>query len=77
MGIVNHRPTLIIAETLATISPEMDKLDYSISLREKGIASNDIKKKMKEKGFEEPEIQYYLKKSDEIFLNKLIPIAYF
>lgn len=27
---------------------------------------------MKEKGFEESEIQYYLKKSDEIFLNQLI-----
>lgn len=50
----------------------MNKLDYSTSLREKGFASNDIKKKMKAKGFEESEIQYYLKKSDEIFLNQLI-----
>ncbi|PIA78515.1 hypothetical protein BFR04_02990 [Gaetbulibacter sp. 4G1] len=50
----------------------MNKLDYSISLREKGFASIDIKKKMKEKGFEESEIQYYLKRSDEIFLNQLI-----
>ena len=50
----------------------MNKLDYSISLREKGLASDDIKKKMKEKGFEESQIQYYLKKSDEIFLNQSI-----
>lgn len=27
---------------------------------------------MKEKGFEDSEIQYYLKKSDEIFLNQSI-----
>jgi hypothetical protein len=50
----------------------MNKLNYSIWLREKGLDSNDIKKKMKEKGFEESEIQYYLKKSDEIFLKHLI-----
>lgn len=50
----------------------MNKLDYSISLREKGLASEDIKKKMKEKGFEDSEIQYYFKKSDEIFLNQSI-----
>jgi hypothetical protein len=50
----------------------MNKLGYCISLREKGLTSNDIKKKMKEKGFKESEIQHYMKKSDEIFLNKLI-----
>tara|TARA_R110002050_G_scaffold4573_1_gene22039 strand:- start:23424 stop:23744 length:321 start_codon:yes stop_codon:yes gene_type:complete len=50
----------------------MNKLDYSISLREEGLVSDDIKKKMKEEGFEESEIQYYLKKSDKIFLNQLI-----
>lgn len=50
----------------------MNKLEYSISLREKGFDSNEMKKKMKEKGFEESEIQYYLKRSDEIFLNRLI-----
>lgn len=50
----------------------MNKLDYSISLREKGFDSNEIKKKMKEEGFEESEIQYFLKKSDEIFLNDLV-----
>jgi hypothetical protein len=50
----------------------MNKLDYSISLREKGLISDAMKEKMKENGFEESEIQYYLKKSDEIFLNNLI-----
>jgi hypothetical protein len=50
----------------------MNKLDYSISLREKGLVSNDIKQKMKEKGFDESEIQYYFKKSDDFFLNQLI-----
>ncbi|SNZ00362.1 hypothetical protein [Flagellimonas pacifica] len=50
----------------------MNKLDYSVSLRAKGLGSEDIKKKMEEKGFEDSEIQYYLKKSDEIFLNQSI-----
>ncbi|MEM1337546.1 MAG: hypothetical protein AAGF96_07340 [Bacteroidota bacterium] len=50
----------------------MNKLDYSVSLRAKGLASEDIKIKMKENGFEDSEIQYYLKKSDEIFLNQSI-----
>lgn len=50
----------------------MNKLDYSISLRAKGLSSEDIKKKMEEKGFADSEIQYYLKKSDEIFLNQSI-----
>ncbi len=50
----------------------MNKLDYCVSLRAKGLGSEDMKKKMKEKGFEESEMQYYLKKSDEIFLNQSI-----
>lgn len=50
----------------------MNKLDFSISLREKGLDSVAIKKKMKENGFEDSEIQYYFKKSDEIFLNQYI-----
>ncbi|WP_292891954.1 hypothetical protein [Nonlabens sp.] len=50
----------------------MNKLDYSISLREKGFGSNEIKKRLKEEGLEESQIQYYLKKSDEIYLNQLI-----
>ena len=58
-------------QLLASVILAMNKLEYSISLREKRFASNDIKKKMKEKGFEGSEIQYCLKKSDEIFLNKL------
>lgn len=48
----------------------MNKLEYSISLREKGLSSSDIKLKMKEKGFDEAQIQYYLEKSDDIFLNQ-------
>ncbi|WP_179333191.1 hypothetical protein [Winogradskyella costae] len=48
----------------------MNKLDFSISLRERGLDSKDIKKEMKERGFDDSEIQYYLKKSDEIFLNQ-------
>ncbi|MGW9685086.1 hypothetical protein [Flagellimonas sp. 2504JD1-5] len=50
----------------------MNKLDYSISLRAKGLGSEEIKKRMEEKGFADSEIQYYLKKSDEIFLNQSI-----
>lgn len=50
----------------------MNKLDYCISLREKGLSTADIKIKMQEKGFDESEIQYYLKKSDEIFLDQLL-----
>ena len=50
----------------------MNKLDFSVSLRAKGLSSEDIKKKMEDKGFEDSEIQYYLKKSDEIFLNQSI-----
>ncbi|WP_422858240.1 hypothetical protein ACOKFD_12565 [Flagellimonas sp. S174] len=50
----------------------MNKLDYCVSLRAKGFDSKDMRKKMKENGFEESEMQYYLKKSDEIFLNQSI-----
>ncbi|AXT19000.1 hypothetical protein D7030_14790 [Flavobacteriaceae bacterium AU392] len=57
---------------MTTNISEMNKLDYSISLREKGFASNEIRKRLKEEGLEESQIQYYLKKSDEIFLNQLI-----
>ena len=48
----------------------MDKLEYSISLRKKGLISDEIKKKMKEKGFDDAEVQYFLKRSDEIFINQ-------
>ena len=50
----------------------MNTLDYSVSLRAKGLASNDIKKRLKEEGLEEDQIQYYLKKSDDIYLNQLM-----
>ncbi|WP_040278026.1 hypothetical protein [Psychroserpens damuponensis] len=50
----------------------MNKLDYSISLREKGLSSNEIIENLKAKGFEESEIQYYLKKSDDMYLDQLI-----
>ena len=50
----------------------MNKLDFSVSLREKGYDSNEIKEKMKAQGFDASEIPYYLKRSDEIFLNQLI-----
>ena len=50
----------------------MNKLDYCISLREKGLDSIEIKKRLKAEGMEESQIQYYFKKSDNIFLNQLI-----
>ena len=50
----------------------MDKLEYSISVRKKGLISDEIKKKMKEKGFDDAEVQYYLKRSNEIFINQSI-----
>ena len=50
----------------------MNKLDFSVSLRRKGLDSTAIRKRMVESGFEESEIQYYLKRSDEIFLNQII-----
>lgn len=50
----------------------MNKLDYSISLRAKGLGSAEIKENMEEMGFTDSEIQYYLKKSDEIFLNQSV-----
>ena len=40
----------------------MNKLDYCIALREKGLSTTDIKQKMKANGFEESQIEYYLKK---------------
>ena len=49
----------------------MNKLDFVISLRQKGLDSVEIKKQMLEQGFEESEIASFLKKSDEIFLNQL------
>ena len=47
----------------------MNHLDYSVSLRVKGFSKNEIKQKLFEKGLDEAQVDYYLKKSDEIFLN--------
>ena len=49
----------------------IDKLEYCISLREKGFDSTEIKKKIKDKGFKEIEPRYLLKESDIIYLNRL------
>ena len=49
-----------------------DKLDWSISLRLEGLTSSEIKEKMKENNFSDSQIEYYLKKSDEIFLSESI-----
>ena len=48
----------------------MTKLDYSLSLRAKGLGSKEISQLMKEKGFDDSEIEYYLKKSDDIFMSQ-------
>ncbi len=50
----------------------MNKLDYSISLRAKGLSKDEIIKDMTANGFDESEIKYYIKKSDEIHLNQLL-----
>jgi hypothetical protein len=60
---------------IPTVNNNVDKmntLDFCLSLREKGLDAVAIKKKMQEKGFKDSEISYYLKKSDDIFLNQLI-----
>lgn len=49
-----------------------NKLDYSISLRNEGLSTNEITSKLLENGFSESQIEYYLKRSDEIFLSKSI-----
>lgn len=50
----------------------MNKLDYSVSLREKGLSKNEITQEMKANGFDEADIEFYLKKSDEIYINQLL-----
>ncbi|NOY47739.1 MAG: hypothetical protein GXO84_06010 [Chlorobi bacterium] len=50
----------------------MNKLDFSISLREKGLGKNEIIKEMEKNGFDQAEMDFYLKKSDEIYLNQLL-----
>ncbi len=50
----------------------MNKLDYSVSLRKEGLDSIAMRKRMLENGFEESEIECYLSKSDELFLNEIL-----
>lgn len=50
----------------------MNKLDFSISLREKDLGKNAMINEMEENGFDQSEIDFYLKKSDEIYLNQLL-----
>lgn len=50
----------------------LDKLQYSVSLREKGLSKNEIIQDMKKIGFTESEIEFYVTKSDELHLNQLI-----
>lgn len=48
----------------------MDKLDYCLSLRIKGLYSSEIKRRCLKKGFDESEIENLLKVSDDLFLNQ-------
>jgi hypothetical protein len=50
----------------------LNKLDFSVSLREKGLSKNEITQEMKANGFDESDIEFYLKKSDEIYINQLL-----
>ncbi len=50
----------------------MNKLDFSISLREKGLGKNEMIREMEKNGFDQGEMDFYLKKSDEIYLNQLL-----
>ena len=50
----------------------MNKLDFCVSLREKGLDKNEMVKEMAKNGFDQSEIDFFLKKSDEIYLNQLL-----
>ncbi|NRB59290.1 MAG: hypothetical protein HRU50_05025 [Winogradskyella sp.] len=50
----------------------MNLLDYCVSLRHQGLNKNEIKAKLKEKDVDSIQIEHYLKKSDEIYLNQLV-----
>ncbi len=50
----------------------MNLLDYSVSLRKRGLSKDEITNKLVEKGVNQSDIDYYLKKSDEVFLNSMI-----
>lgn len=47
-------------------------LEYSVTLRKEGHSSNEIKLQLKETGLDKSQIEYYIKKSDNLFLNQLI-----
>ncbi|OUS12889.1 hypothetical protein A9Q93_09815 [Nonlabens dokdonensis] len=49
----------------------MSQLNDIVSLRKKGLSSSEIRQKLEEDGVEESQIQYYLKKSDELFFNQM------
>lgn len=49
----------------------MSQLNDIVSLRKKGLSSSEIRTKLEEDGVEESQIQYYLQKSDERFLNEM------
>ncbi|WP_073085604.1 hypothetical protein [Winogradskyella jejuensis] len=50
----------------------MNKLDFSVSLRAKGLSKDEMIKEMNVNGFDASEIKYYLKKSDEVYINQLL-----
>ncbi|WP_299129542.1 hypothetical protein [uncultured Winogradskyella sp.] len=50
----------------------MNKLDYCVSLRKKGLSKTEIIKEIKAHNFDQSDIEFYLKKSDEIYLNQLL-----
>lgn len=54
------------------MSKKINHLDYSVSLRAEGLSKSEIKEKLAGKGLDEEEINYYLKKSDEVFLNQAL-----
>ena len=49
----------------------MSLLNDIVLLRKKGLSSSEIRTKLEEDGVEESQIQYYLKKSDELFFNQM------
>lgn len=50
----------------------MNKLDYGVSLRAKGLSRDEIIKEMDLNGFDASEVKYYLKKSDEVYISQLL-----
>ncbi len=54
------------------MSKNTNHLDYSVSLRAKGLSKSEIKEKLVDKGLDEEQINHYLRKSDEVFLNQAL-----